>query len=310
MKKYSGRKIAVAVSGGVDSVTLLHWLARLNFDLIALHVNHGLRAAAKAEEEYVRRISAGLGVPCAVFHWTGPKPASGLESAARDARYKLMTDYCRAQGIDILVTAHQADDQIETFLMNLGRGSGVYGLAAMRAESTRDGIIIARPLLTVFRSELAEYCNRNNIGYFSDEMNDDERYTRVRIRKNRRLLNDEMGISDSRILLAIRNLSRTRQALDEYVASRAAGVLEKDYARFNESFLFDEPPDIRLRLLGTIIQNVGENSYNPRLNSLEKALDGLLNNCKFTLGRCTLRRLGDDILIVPEGSSASFGKRK
>lgn len=310
MSKYQNAKIAVAVSGGVDSVTLLYWLAELKLDVVALHVNHGLRDAAAAETEYVSAISEKLNIPCKVFHWTGDKPESNLESVARSVRYKMMTDYCKENGIEVLLTAHQADDQIETFLMNLLRGSGVYGLAAMRAESERDGVKIVRPLLNVFRGELVEYCDSNNIKYFSDEMNDDEKYTRVRIRKNRHLLDEKLGISDDRILLAIQNLSRTRDALDEYIANRVKDVLKKDYARLSASFLFDEPIDVRLKLLGTLVQNVGGDEYQPRLNSLENALDRMQKDCKFTLGHCVLRRLSDDILIVPEGSSVSFRKRK
>ncbi len=119
MSKYQNAKIAVAVSGGVDSVTLLYWLAELKLDVVALHVNHGLRDAAAAETEYVSAISEKLNIPCKVFHWTGDKPESNLESVARSVRYKMMTDYCKENGIEVLLTAHQADDQIETFLMNL-----------------------------------------------------------------------------------------------------------------------------------------------------------------------------------------------
>ncbi|MBN1325197.1 MAG: tRNA lysidine(34) synthetase TilS [Alphaproteobacteria bacterium] len=310
MEKYKESKIAVAVSGGADSVCLLHWLKKIKMDIVALHVNHGLRDVADVETKYVCEISDKLNVPCKVFYWHGDKPESGLESAARTARYKLMMDYCNENDIDILLTAHQADDQIETFLMNLGRGSGVYGLAAMRAESIRDGVKIVRPLLKVFRSELEEYCSKNKIKYFSDEMNDDEKYTRVKIRKNRHFLNDKLGISDERILLAVQNLSRTRETLDKIIDQLMSEVIKKDYARFEYSFLFDQPYDIRLKLLSCLIQKIGKNDYQPRLNSLESALDKLSSNCKITLSGCVIRRLGADILIVPEGSTTSFRKRK
>lgn len=310
MEKYKKSKIAVAVSGGADSICLLHWLSKMDLNLVVLHVNHGLRDVADIETKYVCDVSEKLKLECKVFYWTGDKPESGLESAARDARYKLMTDFCKENKIDFLMTAHQADDQIETFLMNLGRGSGVYGLAAMRPESERNGVKIVRPLLKVFRSELEKYCADNKIKYFFDEMNYDEKYTRVKIRKNRHLLNDKLGISDDRILLAIQNLSRTRETLDSNISNLVSIAMVDDYARFDESFLFDEPLEIRLKLLGCLIQKVGNNDYQPRLNSLEKALDRLSGDCKFTLSGCTVRRMGSDVLIVPEGSSASFRKRK
>lgn len=309
MSAFACDRLAVAVSGGVDSVCLLCWLAALRTDFVALHVNHGLRAAADVETQYVRDLCEKLGVPCRIFYWNGDKPTTGLEAAARTARYKMMTDYCRENGIGHLLVAHQADDQIETFLMNLGRGSGLAGLSAMRPVAVRDGIKIVRPLLGIYRAELKKYCDDNNIKYFSDEMNEDPHYTRVRIRQNRHLMAEKMGISDNRILLAIQNLGRARDALDGNVADLVARAMHDGYALFSDSFLFDQPADIRLKFLGTLIQNIGGNDYQPRLNSLANALSKLGVDCKFTLGHCTVRRLRDKILIVPEGAKTSFRKR-
>ena len=309
MREFYGKKLAVAVSGGVDSVALLHWLVEIGADIICLHVNHGLRAAADTEEKYVCDVCKKLHVPCHVFRWTGDKPCSGLEAAARSARYKMMTDFCRENGIEYLVTAHQADDQIETFLMNLSRGSGVFGLAAIQGVSERDGIKIVRPLLDVSRDELRDYCDARGIKYFTDEMNNDARYARVRIRQNRHVLHDNLGISDERILLAIKNLNRARSAIANDIEKLVADVMGNGFAMFRDSFLFDLMPDIRLKFIGTLIQKIGGDNYQPRLNSLHLALDRLCGDCKFTLGHCTLRRLGERILIVPEGAKTTFRKR-
>ena len=306
MREFYGKKLAVGVSGGVDSVALLHWLNEIGADVVCLHVNHGLRAAAHMESEYVRDLCKKLNIPCHIFRWTGEKPDSGLEAAARSARYKMMTDFCRDNGIEYLLTAHQADDQIETFLMNLGRGSGVYGLSAMQPISERDGIKIVRPLLNVSRDELRNYCDTRGIKYFTDEMNSDARYTRVKIRQNRRLLHDKLGISDERILLAIKNLNRARDAISNDVDKLVADVMGNGFAMFRDSFLFDLMPDIRLKFIGTLIQKIGGDDYQPRLKSLQMALDKLHGDCKFTLGHCTLRRLGARILIVPEGAKTTF----
>lgn len=309
ISRFSGARLAVAVSGGVDSVCLLHWLHKSNMDITALHVNHHLRDAANEEEQYVVSTCKALNIPCVVFHWTDDKPESGLEAAARDARYRFMTDWCVAHDIDALMIAHQADDQIETFLMNLARGSGVSGLSAMRRVSYRDSVQIVRPLLDVFRSELIDYCDEHNIRYYHDEMNEDENYTRVKIRKNRHLLSDCLGICDSRILLAIQNLSRARDALDMDVDSRVRSVLYDGWALFSDSFLFDVPADIGLKSLGLLIQTIGGDNYQPRLNSLIFALSKLKTDCKFTLGHCTIRRFKNQILIVPEGQKTSIRKK-
>ena len=309
IQQFSNSPVAVAVSGGVDSICLLYWLAQANLKPTVLHVNHCLRDAAVTEAQYVQETCKKLGLDCQIFCWTDDKPTSGLEAAAREARYKMMTDWCHENNINTLMVAHQADDQIETFLMNLARGSGVVGLSAMQQISYRDGIKIVRPLLGVFRSELIEYCNKNDIKYFSDEMNYDDKYTRVKIRQNRHLLSDKLGISDNRILLAIENLARARDVLETNIEPKIKNVLYNDYALFPDSFLFDEPTDISLKLLGTLIQTIGGDNYQPRLNSLTIALSKLKSECKFTLGHCTIRRFKDQILIVPEGAKTSIRKK-
>ena len=309
VRNFSDKPIAVAVSGGVDSICLLHWLAKLKMNVTALHVHHHLRGAADAEAQYVAQTCKNIGVDCHVFHWDGAKPTTGIEAAARTARYKFMTDWCHENNVPVLMVAHQADDQIETFWMNLGRGSGINGLAAMRAISYRDGIQIARPLLNVFRSELVKYCDENNIRYFHDEMNDDDKYTRVKIRQNRQLIRDKLGISDGRILLAIENIGRACDALDADINARVTSVMYDDYALFPDSFLFDVPPHVGLKCMGMLIQNIGGNDYQPRLNSLNFALSKLHEECKFTLGRCTIRRVKNQILIVPEGAKTSIRKK-
>lgn len=309
MNEFSGQKLAVAVSGGVDSVCLLCWLADMGLHPIALHVNHGLRDVAAAEAQYVQDLCAARGVECHVFEWTGEKPTTGLEAAARGARYKMMTDFCRENNVDALLVAHQADDQIETFLMNLGRGSGLSGLAAMRPVTTRDGVKIVRPLLNVWRRELKQYCDDNGIKYCTDAMNSDAKYTRVRIRQNRHLMADALGISDERILLAINNLNRVRDAIETNVADLVAMVKNGRRAVFLDSFLFDQDDNIRLKFIGTLIQQIGGDNYQPRLHSLRRALSYLGGDCKFTLGHCTVRRLGNRILIVPEGAKTSFRTR-
>lgn len=310
MQNFAGKKLAVAISGGVDSVCLLHWCKLAGMDVVGLHVNHRLRAVADVETDYVREMCEKLGVPCHVFYWNDEKPEVGLENAAREARYKMMTDFCKENGIYALLVAHQADDQIETFLMNLRRGSGLFGLAAMRRETMRDGVRIVRPLLDVYRSELRAYCDENNIKYFIDEMNSDPHYTRVKIRQNRYLLDEKLGITDARILLAIENLGRLRDKIETDVGDLVQSVVNNRRAVFSDTFLFDLSDDIRLKFIGTLIQVIGGDKYPPRLNSLAAALSKLQTDCKFTLGHCTLRRLKNQILVVPEGERTTFRKRR
>ncbi len=311
IQKYKSTPVALAVSGGVDSVSLLHWYAAAGLPAVVLHVNHKLRPESEVEAKYVKATAEKLGLPCHIFEWTGDKPHAGLEAAARSARYGMMLDWCKKNNVGILMTAHQADDQIETFLMNLGRGSGVYGLAGIRPESEHDGIIIARPLLNVFRSELQEWCDSNNIKYFKDQMNDDENYTRVKIRKNRHLLRDRLGISDMRILLATENMSRARDALESIINYQLSNVRFDDgRAFFSAGMFFALPDELQLKFLGELIKRVAGAEYCPRLVKIERLRDVLSDDNIATLYNCTIRRLGDKILVAQKGKSISFRKKK
>ena len=169
-RKHPGETYAVAVSGGADSLALLYWMKEAGFPVVALTVDHKLRAESANEAKYVADVCDKIGIRHQILEWVGEKPKTGLEEAARKARYDLMLEYAKKNNIGVLMTAHHADDQIETFLMNLGRGSGIYGLAGVREEMERDGVIIFRPLLKVPRAELQKYCTLNKIKYFNDEM--------------------------------------------------------------------------------------------------------------------------------------------
>ncbi|MEK9646358.1 MAG: tRNA lysidine(34) synthetase TilS, partial [Alphaproteobacteria bacterium] len=145
--------IAVAVSGGADSMALLllaaAWAADRSGRVTALTVDHGLRAEAAAEAAEVARRCRARGIACETMRWDGDKPATGIQEAARSARYDLMTGWCRDRAVAHLLVAHHAGDQAETFLYRMGRGSGADGLAGMPAAVVRAGVRLLRPLLDV-----------------------------------------------------------------------------------------------------------------------------------------------------------------
>ena len=147
--------LVLAVSGGPDSVALM-WLAarwRRSFArgprLVAVTIDHGLRTEAAREAREVKRLARALDVEHRTLRWTGDKPRRGVPAAAREARYRLLADAARAARASHVLTAHTRDDQAETLLMRLLRGSGIAGLSAMARESERDGIRLARPFLHI-----------------------------------------------------------------------------------------------------------------------------------------------------------------
>jgi tRNA(Ile)-lysidine synthase len=180
--------LILAVSGGPDSVALM-WLAarwhgalRKGPELVAVTVDHGLRPEAAREARDVKRLAASLDIPHRTLRWTGAKPATGLPAAAREARYRLLARAARAAGATHVLTAHTRDDQAETLLMRMARGSGLAGLAAMARQTKRDGITLVRPLLQVPKARLVATLAKAKIEFATDPSNADPAYARPRIR--------------------------------------------------------------------------------------------------------------------------------
>lgn len=178
-------RVAVAVSGGPDSVALLLLAAAaLPGRIVALTVDHGLRAGAAIEAASVARQCAAAGIPHHLLHWRGDKPAANLQAAARAARYDLMADWCAQNSVAILATAHHADDQAETLLMRLARGSGSAGLAGIRARrDLGQGVVLVRPLLTLRRADLVAVAAASGWSIADDPTNRDLRHDRTHARQ-------------------------------------------------------------------------------------------------------------------------------
>jgi tRNA(Ile)-lysidine synthase len=273
--------IVLAVSGGPDSIALM-WLASRwrralarGPRLVAVTVDHGLRAEAAAEARDVKRLARTLDMPHRTVRWTGAKPRTGLPAAARAARYRLLARAARAHGATHILTAHTRDDQAETLLMRMLRGSGIAGLAAMARESEREGVRLARPFLNVSKSQLIATLKKAKIDFADDPTNRDTSFTRPRLRTLMPVLATEGGDVRSLARLASR-LARANAAVEVLVdgAERylALGGREASHAEFGakafdaKSFdakTFDAkafaamPEEIRLRLLLRAIDRFG-----------------------------------------------------
>ena len=174
----SGGRVGIAVSGGPDSLALLLLAAAARPGALeAATVDHGLREESAAEAQFVAETSARLAIPHAILR--PPSPIRGsLQSAARAARYALLEEWRAARGLDHVLTAHHADDQAETLLMRLNRGSGLAGLSSIRAINGH----VARPLLGWRRAELAAVVAAAGLTWIEDPSNADPRFDRARLR--------------------------------------------------------------------------------------------------------------------------------
>ncbi|MGE5146314.1 MAG: tRNA lysidine(34) synthetase TilS, partial [Candidatus Eiseniibacteriota bacterium] len=275
--------LAVGVSGGADSLALVllaaGWARRRGGIVTALTVDHGLRPEASAEARQVGRWLAARGIAHRRLAWRGPKPRHNIQALARAARYGLLTDWCRREGVLHLAIAHHQDDQAETLLLRLGRGSGLDGLAAMAPVAELAGLRLLRPLLTVPRARLVATLEAMDQDWIEDPTNDDPAHARVRLRALGPALAAE-GLSAERLAATARRLGRARAALDQAVAAllaRAAALDPAGYCSLDPAPLRDAPDEVALRALGRALTTVSGGAYGPRLDGLERLMAAIGN---------------------------------
>lgn len=269
--------IVAAVSGGPDSMALMHLLARWDVParppILIATVDHGLRPEAAEEAAFVGREAAKLGFLHHTLTWAGDKPRTGLQEAAREARYSLLARCAREAGATHLLTAHTQDDQAETVMMRLARGSSLKGLVGMRRERERDGLRHARPLLNLPKAVLLDLCRKNGWPFLTDPSNANERFTRVRWRRLLPLLAAE-GLTAARLARLSERLAQADEALEAKARDALAGARPEQDGQtllFEASCLAHEPFEIALRVLAQALERTGISLDNARLSRLETA---------------------------------------
>ncbi len=300
--------IAVAVSGGADSLALsvlLHdWAGARGGTVAALMVDHGLRPESAAEARFAARTLAPLGLQHRILRWRGAKPGSNVQAVARRARYDLLVRWCAARGVLHLVLGHHLDDQAETLLLRLGRGSGLEGLAAMAPATELPELRLLRPLLGVPKTRLAATLSARGLDWIEDPGNRDPTQARVRLRLLLPALAKE-GLTPARLGAAAGHLGRARAALDVAAARllvRAVAVHPAGFARLDAGPLAAAPAEIALRALARVLMTVGGAEYTPRLDRLQRLYGriaaGLARGA--TLGGCRIVRHRRQLLVVRE----------
>jgi len=311
----SAPAIVLAVSGGPDSIALMWLAARWRRALtrgprlIAVTVDHGLRREAAREARDVKRLAKELDLLHRTLRWRGAKPKTGVPAAARAARYRLLAEVARASGATHILTAHTRDDQAETLLMRMLRGSGIAGLAAMARQSKRDGVWLARPLLDVPKSQLIATLNKAKIAFAADPTNRDTSFTRPRLRALMPALAEEGGDARNLARLAAR-LARANAALEVLVdgAERYLALSDRnDAARFgfDASAFAGLSEEIRLRLLMRAIDRVGHEGpaelgkAEALLAALDRAVAAGEGTLKQTLAGAVISLVGGRIHVEP-----------
>lgn len=319
---------ALAVSGGIDSTALMvlfaDWLGRCGQDTarhVVLTVDHGLRAASAAEAAAVAAQAAGLGFRHRVLAWDGPKPPTGVQAAARRARYGLIADYMRTNGIASLLTAHTRDDQAETLLMRLARGSGVDGLAAMAPrtplaeledadELDADAIVVLRPLLGIAKARLRATLASRGIGWIEDPSNEMPAFERTRLRAAGAQL-AEIGLTAEMLALSAMRLQRARAALadaaDRFCATASGNLVAEPWGCIviDRARLRAAGEEIAMRIMAGAIAAAGGAGRPVPMAKLEPIVSALLAGeaagaLAWTLSRAIVSAGGRTVVVERE----------
>jgi tRNA(Ile)-lysidine synthase len=299
--------LAVAVSGGPDSMALAllaaGWARAARGRVTVLTVDHGLRRESAAEARQVARWLRARSIAYRTLRWRGPKPDANLAAKARAARYRLLTGWCRANGVLHLLVAHQLEDQAETVLLRLARGSGIVGLAGMAPVAELADVRLLRPLLDVPRDRLRATLEAAGQAWVEDPTNLDTAYARVRARN---ALAEATGVSPRAIADTAARLRRSRAALERSRArflARHAWIHPAGFARLDAAALQTVPLEIALRSLATLLRCIGGADYPPRFERLERLyreiVAGTMPKSR-TLGGCLIVRERAGLIVARE----------
>lgn len=299
--------VAVATSGGPDSLALTiladRWARARGGAVCALSVDHRLRPESASE---MRRLALWLrrrGIAHEVLVWTGPKPASGIEEAARAARYDLLAGWCRARGVLHLLFAHHRDDQIETHLIRRRAGSGPDGLAGMSAVRELRGCRLLRPLLGFPKARLAALLAAEGQSFLVDPSNRDPAFERTRLREKARPAEE-----DEHLAAAIGALGQARQSREAARAHLLASAVALHPAGFAvvDPGLLAAAPELAEGALAALVLTIGGGPYPPRRAGVTRLLAALTGSRRgHTLGGCRFVPWRGRLLVLREAAHAA-----
>lgn len=268
--------LAVAVSGGADSMALAllahRWAKEHSGATTALTIDHGLRPESRQEADQVHSWCRQHGIEHHILSWVPPILSSAIQAHAREARYHLLTQWCKAHRVLHLLTAHHQGDQAETLFFRLARGSGMDGLACMPAVSELNGIRLIRPLLNVSKQQLKDTLTHYNQKWIEDPSNDNLDYTRNHIRHMLAATGQDAILIPQACTVA-RQMGAIRNTLENKLASyltQAISLFPEGYGIIHHKAFVQMPPDLGMRTLSALATTLSGKSYTPRQEKLER----------------------------------------
>lgn len=287
--------VGVAVSGGGDSMALLH-AAKCRADLAgtaveAVTVNHGLRREAVDEADMVATYCAEHDIAHTTLNWDGTAAQGNVAAAGRDARYRLISDWAKSRGIGGVLLGHTQDDIAETFLMRLARKAGVDGLSMMETQFERNGVRWSRPFWQQSRADLRDYLRRQDVPWVDDPTNEDERYERPKARKALAAL-APLGIDADVLKTVAMNMAASRTVLETYTLDAVENVVTFEAGDLVVDTRASPPipPEIHRRILRAALQWIGAKAYAPRSDAMLDLQIALDTVGKHTLAGCLVTK--------------------
>ena len=311
----------VAVSGGPDSLALSALSQTYSIEnkkrFFFVLVDHGIRTSSSKEAQNVKILLKKKGINLTILK-NKKKIDKNVQSNAREIRYKLLLNFCKKYKIKFIMTGHHRDDQIETFLIRLSRGSGIQGLSSMRkVSSLNKTTILFRPLLDEKKEDLIFLAKYYFGKIFKDPSNTNQKYLRTKIRSLIKQF-EKSGIKSDSVINSINNLASTRDTLNFYIKRIEKNCIIKNGNTISinlKKFLL-ENNEIQLKIFSSCIKKVSKNYYPPRAKKVLSLLSRVRSNekLKATLGGCVIIRHKKNLIISKEElkkdhKTLNFGKK-
>jgi tRNA(Ile)-lysidine synthase len=305
-----GEDLAVAVSGGPDSLALAYlakcYSLKKKVKVKYFIVDHKLRRESSLEAKIVKNILNKLEIDCKILKWNGKKPSSNIQAIARDKRYFLLTNECKKNNIKYLLLGHHVNDLFENFLIRIVRGSGLNGLVSFSKNTkyNNQNLNIVRPLLNLEKKDLLFISNKVFSFSIKDPSNINEDYKRTRIRNLLYSLEKE-GLDIKKLKLTINNLKDSDESIKFYVdrTLKENVVFLKIKKIYILSYnFFDQSHEIVFRSLTKLIQKLGNKYYPVRGKNINELIKKIKKKSfiKVTLGGCYIERVNETVLISQE----------
>ncbi len=301
------KSFVIAVSGGPDSLALTALAKAYSYDIKSkfyfVLVNHNLRKNSSIEANSVKRLLKRHQIKLNILN-NKKKIEKNIQSEARTIRYNLISSFCKKNKIKTILTAHNLEDQVETFFIRLSRGSGLEGLSSMRQINRINGNIkLVRPLLDIKKIQLIKISKIIFGKFYKDPTNTDKKYLRTRIRNLRKIL-EKSGVSYDQIFKSIKNLSSSRDTLNLYFKKIYKDIVIKQKNKILIDFenLNNLNQEMKMRVFKRSIKDFTNSYYSPRSKKIVNLIDQInaKKNAKLTLGGCIILREKKHITLEKE----------